>query len=336
MKRLPLGPLMVDLAATTLATAERALLQHATVGGVILFTRNYESPAQLRQLTAEIKALRAPALLIAVDQEGGRIQRFTDGFTRFPAAHSFGAFDDARDGAHDDTTTGADLAQAAGYLMAAELRAVGVDFSFAPVLDRADLASTVIGDRAFHHDPHTLLRLAHAYITGMHAAGMVAIGKHFPGHGGVIADSHHELPIDPRPAADLAPDLLPYRRLARHLAGVMTAHVQFPNITPVVPTFSRYWLETVLRQHIGFRGAIFSDDLSMRGAHAVGGLQTRVQMALQAGCDMAIVCNAGPAALAQLIARMPAPATIPLSPNHATRLAGLRPHPAPIRQPSNS
>lgn len=277
---------MVDLGDETPAAHEIDFLRHPAVGAVILFARNYRSKAQVRALVDEIKALRSPALLVAVDQEGGRVQRFADGFHALPAAGRIGELYDR------DRARGTAMAEAAGRLMACEVLETGVDFSFAPVLDRRHPHSRVIGDRAFHNDPAVICALAGAYITGMNRAGMAATGKHFPGHGGVTADSHNETPVDARTFAELeAHDLPPFARLAGRLGGLMTAHVLFEHIHEQLPTYSPFWLRAILRKKLTFDGVIFSDDLSMKGAGAGGDLAAKSAAALTAGCDMALVCN---------------------------------------------
>lgn len=282
-----LGPVMLDIEGTSLTASARERLTHPCTGGVILFTRNFVSVEQISALCEEIHALRDPHLLIAVDHEGGRVQRFREGFTRLPAAASLGkGFDKNR-------IMGLQLAEKAGWLMAAELRAVGVDFSFAPVLDLAHGLSGIIGDRAFHHHPDVVVQLAQAYIRGMGHAGMQAVGKHYPGHGGVREDSHLTLPIDPRDFDDIAKhDLRPFARLSDgSLAGIMPAHVLYNHVDARPAGFSRLWLKQVLRQKLGFTGAIFSDDLSMAGAELAGNYAARANAALDAGCDMLLVCN---------------------------------------------
>ena len=291
-----LGPVMLGLEGPELSAQERELLRHPLVGGVILFTRNYQSPAQLAALTGAIHALRQPRLLIAVDHEGGRVQRFRDGFTRLPAVRRLGELYD------QDRMRAKQLARGTGWLMATELRAVGVDFSFAPVLDLDHGVSSIIGDRAFHSDPEAVADLAHAYVSGMQKAGMEAVGKHFPGHGGIAADSHLELPVDPRPLAALeAADLLAFERMIHYgLAALMPAHVRYPAVDDQPAGFSARWLKEILRQRLEFQGVIFSDDLDMAGAQAAGGPLERARAALAAGCDMILACNDRRAALAIL------------------------------------
>jgi beta-N-acetylhexosaminidase len=292
----PLGPVIVDLAGFELAAAERELLAHPLVGGVILFARNYSAPEQLRALTRSIRAVRNPPLLVAVDQEGGRVQRFLDGFTRLPPMRALGRVHDR------DPALAGNLAGATGVVLAAELAAHGVDFSFTPVLDLDFGASGVIGDRAFHAEADVVARLAGALIDGMARIGMGAVGKHFPGHGYVRADSHHEVPVDDRELAAIeADDLRPYQALiGRGLAGVMPAHVVYPKIDPRPAGFSAVWLQDILRRRLGFDGLVFSDDLSMAGAAVAGGIVERGRAALDAGCDIVLVCNA-PEAAQQLL-----------------------------------
>jgi beta-N-acetylhexosaminidase len=287
-----LGPVMLDIGGTALSAEDRELLGHPNVGGVILFTRNYESPEQLRRLTATIHELRRPELVIAVDQEGGRIQRFRKDFTALPAMHLLGRqYDLGRERALQ-------LAETCGWLMAAELREAGVDLSFAPVVDLDYGLSEVIGDRAFHRDPEAVARLAGRFAAGMRHAGMAPVAKHFPGHGGVVADSHLTLPEDRRPYADLLDDMRPYESLiAEGLAGVMAAHVVYSRLDRMPAGFSRWWLGTELRIRLRFQGAIFSDDLSMAGASIAGTPGERALRALEAGCDVVLVCNDRPAAV---------------------------------------
>lgn len=298
------GPLVIDIAGTTLAQDERERLLHPLCGGVVLFTRNYEEPAQLRELCAQLRALRDPPLLITVDHEGGRVQRFRDGFVRLPPAAVIGQRWD------DDRGAALALARCAGQVMAGELRAAGVDLSFAPVIDVGGVNTDVIGDRAFHDDPGVVTELAGAFVAGMHRAGMAAVGKHFPGHGGSRGDSHELLPRDERALVSLeARDLVPWRALASTLDAAMTAHVHFPRIDDEVPTFSRFWLGEVLRGRLGFGGVVFSDDLTMQGAKVVhGGVVERAGRALEAGCDALILCKDPPAVDELLSAGIPQPA----------------------------
>lgn len=278
---------MVDLLGTELSPEEKDILQHPLVGGVILFSRNYDNARQIEALCREIHALREPHLLIAVDHEGGRVQRFRQDFTRLPPVAAIGRE------FHKHPKLTLDRAEQTGWLMAAELRAVGVDFSFAPVLDLNYGVSEVIGDRSFHRDPKAVIDIARAYIHGMKKAWMSAVGKHFPGHGAVEVDSHQGLPVDKRYFEDmLQADMLPFAQLCqKELAGVMPAHIIYEQSDEMPAGFSRFWLQEVLRQRFGFQGAILSDDLSMEGAAFAGGPLERVEAALEAGCDMVLLCN---------------------------------------------
>jgi beta-N-acetylhexosaminidase len=282
-----LGPVMIDLAGTVILAVEREMLLHPKTGGVILFTRNYESPEQLRALIGDIHALRDPHLIVGVDQEGGRVQRFREGFTLIPPMSRLGE-------CYDQDATGAvAFSEQLGWLLAAELRAVGADLSFTPVLDLGHGPSGVVGDRAFHHDPNVVTELAGALVKGMKRAGMAATGKHFPGHGAVREDSHVARPRDARSLQDIASrDMRPFKRMIqRGLPAVMPAHIVFPQVDQVPVGYSLIWLQTILRQDLGFQGVIFSDDLSMAGADMGGSYADRARHALAAGCDMVLVCN---------------------------------------------
>ncbi|MEY3466014.1 MAG: hypothetical protein RL603_1613, partial [Pseudomonadota bacterium] len=289
------GPLMVDVQGSELSAEEREILAHPLVGSVILFTRNYADPQQLAKLVADIHAVRSPALVVGVDHEGGRVQRFREGFSRLPPARRIGHEYDASPAA------GLQLAREMGWLMAAELRAHGVDLSFAPCVDLDYGVSEVIGDRAFHARTAVVGELAVAYMHGMRDAGMVATAKHFPGHGAVVADSHHALPVDRRELVDMDQDLAPYRLLlANGLAGVMVAHVLYPQVDSVPASASVRWIRDYLRGELRFQGVVFADDLSMAGAAAIGDIVERAQRALAAGCDVLPVCNHRPSVLALL------------------------------------
>jgi beta-N-acetylhexosaminidase len=290
-----LGPLMMDLKGTRMEPEEREMLRHPLVGSVILFTRNYADPEQLTALVADIHSVRSPPLIVAVDQEGGRVQRFRSGFSRLPPIRRIGQQFDI------DPKSGLELARQLGWLMAAELRAHGVDLSFAPCVDLDYGASEIIGDRAFHSKADIVGQLAVAYMHGMRNAGMAATAKHFPGHGAVVADSHLALPVDRRPIEDMTEDMAPYRRLISNgLPAVMVAHVLFPSVDDVPASVSSRWIRGVLRGDLRFQGAVFSDDLSMAGAAAAGDIVTRAERALAAGCDVLPVCN-NPASVVTLL-----------------------------------
>lgn len=283
-----LGPIMLDLDSVEMSPEEREILQNPLVGGVILFSRNFSSVSQLVSLVKEIHQIRNPRLLISVDHEGGRVQRFRDGFSSLPAVGHFGEL------YNQNPKKAKLLSETTGWLMAAELRAVGIDFSFAPVLDINYGLSSVIGDRAFHQDKQIIVELAHAYTKGMHDAGMAATGKHFPGHGAVIADSHVDIPVDNRGYNEIyANDIVPFKRMIHNgLAAVMPAHVIYPEVDSYPAGFSEVWLKDILRQRLGFQGVIFSDDLDMKGASVIGeNYSDRANKALSAGCDMVLVCN---------------------------------------------
>ena len=284
-KKQALGPVMCDLRGLEMEADEREILMHPLVGGVILFARNYESPEQVAALTKAIHALRQPHLIIAVDHEGGRVQRFRDGFSLLPPCELIGQC-----GTPEQSCL---LAEQAGWLMAAELLAVGVDLSFAPVLDIGGKVSEVIGDRAFHTKPERIFELARAWMRGMKQAGMAAVGKHFPGHGSVVEDSHVAIPYDERDYQDIKMrDLVPFERMIRAgLPGLMPAHVIYTKVDKLPAGFSSIWLKQILRRELEFQGTIFSDDLSMKGAEVIGGYAERAEAAMQAGCDMVLACN---------------------------------------------
>lgn len=309
-----LGLVMLDLEGKALTREDRQRLLHPLTGGVILFSRNYESPHQIAGLTAEIHALRDPPLLIAVDHEGGRVQRFREGFTLLPPMRALGEVWDQ----HPQRAR--HLAHAAGYVLATELRACGVDLSFTPVLDLDFGSSTVIGNRAFHCDPLAVCELAVALVEGLRQGGMAAVGKHFPGHGFVAADSHTDVPVDARSYTEIEQaDLIPFQHLVRHgLSAVMPAHVIYPKVDSKPAGFSSVWLSQVLRGQMHFHGVIFSDDLCMEGARVAGTVVERAQTALDAGCDMVLVCNNPPAA-DELLAELDRKA----SPMSLARLARL-------------
>lgn len=291
-----LGPLMLDVAGTELTADDRRRLLHPLTGGVILFTRNYTDSGQLMRLTSAIHALRSPALLVAVDHEGGRVQRFREGFTAIPPMRALGAIWD------DSAQRARQLAAEAGFVLAAELLAHGVDMTFAPVLDVDHGQSSVIGDRALHSDPRAVGDLARAVLQGFKQAGMNGVGKHFPGHGHVRGDSHHEIPVDERTLEEIeSADLAPFRRLIdAGIGGIMPAHVIYPSVDSLPAGYSEVWLKHILRGKLGFGGMIFSDDLSMEGARGAGGVIGRARAAFAAGCDMALLCN-DPAAADEML-----------------------------------
>ncbi|MCO5100149.1 MAG: beta-N-acetylhexosaminidase [Burkholderiaceae bacterium] len=292
------GPVVVDVAGCTLDAHERERLLHPLVGGVILFARNFESKPQLARLCAEIHALRKPGLLVCVDHEGGRVQRFRDGFTELPPMRDLGRLWD------ESPQAACRRATEIGRTIGAELRAVGVDLSFTPVLDLDWGRSAVIGDRALHSDAAAVAALARCLMHGLLLGGMANCGKHFPGHGFADADSHVALPVDERGLdALLAEDAAPYAWLGEALLSVMPAHVVYPEVDLQPAGFSPRWLRTILRERLGFRGLVFSDDLTMEGATVAGDIVARAQAALSAGCDMVLVCNR-PDLADELLARL--------------------------------
>ncbi len=322
---MPLGPVMLDIDGPQLLREEKERLLKPTVGGVILFSRNYQSPQQLAELTTDIHALRNPHLLIAVDHEGGRVQRFRDGFTRLPAMRELGKIWDL------NAQQAKNLAHMTGFILAAELRACGVDLSFTPVLDVDYGASRIIGDRAFHSDPQAITELAYNLMLGLKQGGMAAVGKHFPGHGFIVADSHLEVPVDERSLQDMEmQDLLPFTQMISYgLSAIMSAHVIYPKVDKLPAGFSNIWLKGILRKRLGFEGAVFSDDLSMQGASVAGGIIQRAYAALNAGSDMVLACNNNhPSASDELLDGL----LWKLHPVNLARLAQLHgmPHPSSL------
>jgi len=282
-----IGPVILDLVGTEVTQEEREIVQHPSVGGVILFARNYENPKQLASLCHSIREARSAPLLITVDQEGGRVQRFKEGFTRLPSMGAIGEWFDR------DQVQALVFAEACAWLMASELLCLGVDLSFAPVLDLNKASNPAIGDRAFHRNPENVIALAKVWIDGMHAAGMAATGKHFPGHGSVTVDSHVALPHDERNLDDIMQDdLQTFEALmSTHLDAMMPAHIVFSKVHDQPVGFSSYWLQTILRKQYQFAGMIFSDDLNMHGASFAGDYLNRAKAALSAGCNMVLICN---------------------------------------------
>lgn len=282
-----MGPIMLDVQGTSLSQEDKELLQHPLVGGLIFFTRNYQSPSQIAELSKQIRIAAKKPILIAVDHEGGRVQRFRDSFSKIPAMGKLWEM------SGENIAIAKELAKQSAILMALEVRAVGIDISFAPVLDINDI-SDVIGDRAFHNSPEIVFELSQAFITGLHQVGMKATGKHFPGHGSVKADSHVDLPVDSRSQAEIFErDLKPFKQLIERkmIDALMPAHVIFPDVDSLAVGFSHYWLQNILRKELGFKGVIFSDDLSMQGAASAGGYIERAEAAQSAGCDMLLLCN---------------------------------------------
>lgn len=321
-RKLPHGPLMIDIAGLELSDLDRDRLTHPLVGGLILFARNYQSPEQLARLSAEVHALRSPSLLIAIDHEGGRVQRCREGFTRLPPMRRLGELWES------DPQKALSAAHDIGYVLASELRRNGVDLSFTPVLDLDWERSGVIGDRSFHGDPALVIQLAGALVDGLHRAGMAACGKHFPGHGWARADSHVAIPVDERPLTELAADMEPYRHLK--LDAVMPAHVIYPQVDSLPAGFSSVWIGK-LRRELGFDGVIFSDDLSMQGASIAGDIVGRANAAWSAGCDMLLVCNA-PDTVGDLLERW----QTEFEPLRSARIARLLPGIAPPALHDNS
>ncbi len=315
-----LGAVMLDIEGHEITDEERERLIHPNTGGVILFSRNFHSVEQIMSLCSEIHSLRNPPLLVAVDHEGGRVQRFREGFTRISPMRELGRIWDTH------PSQARHLAKMAGFVIASELRACGIDFSFTPVLDIDYGRSSVIGDRAFHSDTEAIATLAHSLMIGLKEGGMASVGKHFPGHGHVAADSHVALPIDDRTFDEIMEnDVVPFRQAIDFgLAAVMPAHVIYPEVDSAPAGFSKVWLKDILRGELSFEGVIFSDDLSMEGAKAGGGIVERAEAALHAGCDMVLVCNDAVSAnrlLEGLKWEMPALSMLRLARMHG------RPHP---------
>lgn len=282
-----LGPVMLDIDGLALSPADRDLLREPAVGGVILFARNFESVDQVTDLVSQIRALRSPPLLVAVDHEGGRVQRFRDGFTVMPPMRHIGREYDR------DREAGLAVARQAGWLIASELRAAGIDLCFAPCVDLDWGISDIIGNRSFHRKPDAVSELAEAFARGLRSAGMAAVAKHFPGHGAVVADSHVRLPVDRRDYGLILDDMRPYERMMNTgvVAGVMLAHIVYREIDNMPAGFSEYWIQRELRSRLGFGGAVFCDDLSMKATASYGSMAKRARLSLDAGCDMILVCN---------------------------------------------
>lgn len=290
-----IGPLMVDVGGLELTAEDREVLRHPLVGGLILFTRNYRDPEQLAALCKDILAVKKPRLLLAVDHEGGRVQRFRMGFSRIPAMRTLGAL------CEENPAQAQAEARQHGLTIGRELAAFGIDLCFAPVLDRDYGVSTVIGDRAFHNDCEMLVTLARAFRAGLNEAGLVATGKHYPGHGAVAADSHHELPVDRRSLEVLKQDMAPFDALIGDgIESLMMAHVRYTSVDQAPASLSKIWIQDILRKRMKYDGAIFCDDLSMGGAAVVGSMEDRARLALEVGCDMLPVCNDRGATIALL------------------------------------
>lgn len=292
MTKQSIGPVMIDVEGLTLTDSEKQKINHPNTGAIILFSRNYSSPEQIAKLIKDIRNARNGDILIAVDQEGGRVQRFQAGFTRLPPASAY--------------AQSPELAESAGWLMAAELLALGVDFSFAPVLDIDCGVSEIIGNRSFSRDPALATELSSRFRKGMNAAGMAATGKHFPGHGAVALDSHLTLPVDDRDLQTISEkDIQPFKQLiSEGLEAIMPAHVVYPQIDSLPAGFSSKWIQEILRTELNFNGTVFSDDLSMEGAASIGDFSQRAQLAIAAGCDMVLVCN-NPCAAEEVLNALP-------------------------------
>jgi len=319
--QLPLGPVLVAVSALELTAADRERLLHPLVGGIILFAPNFSDRAQLSRLCDQIHRLREPRLLVSVDHEGGRVQRFREGFTHLPPMRRIGElWDRDRASAHR-------LAWSCGLAMAIELRCCGVDLSLAPVLDVDHGASTIIGDRAFHSVADAISDLAGSLLDGMRAGGMASVGKHFPGHGYIAADSHLELPVDERSFEVIERcDLVPFKTLASRLGGIMPAHVLYPKVDARPAGFSTVWIRDILRNRLGFVGAVFSDDLGMAGAAGEGAIDARARAAFDAGCDLVLACTAegADALLTELQYEVPAATTQRLAALSGLPLVGQR------------
>lgn len=283
---------MLDIDGLSLTPADRDLLREPAVGGIILFSRNYSSPEQVIDLVADIRAVRSPPLLVAVDHEGGRVQRFRDGFTAMPPMRQIGRE------YRKDPAVANQLAREAGWMIGSELRGVGIDLCFAPCVDLDWGISEIIGDRSFHRRAEVVGELAASFARGLRSSGMAATAKHFPGHGAVVADSHLKLPVDRREYGDLLDDMRPYEKLISNsvVAGVMTAHIVYSELDNLPASFSEFWIQRELRSRLGFDGAVFCDDLSMKATRDYGSMPERAKRALAAGCDMVLVCNDRPAA----------------------------------------
>lgn len=290
------GPILIGLPGTELGDACRAQLAHPAVGGVVLFSRNFSDHSQLERLVRDIRNAREPRPLVCIDQEGGRVQRLRDGFTQLPPLGVLGKL------FGQDPVKALDMAYRHGRVMSTEMLALGIDLSFAPVLD-LDRGSSVIGDRSLSADPETVVRLGRAYLAGMHDSGMKTTGKHFPGHGSVVADSHVDDVCDARSLAELQDsDIRPFRELAPDLDALMIAHVVYPEIDYLPAGYSAKWLQRILRDKLAYRGVLFSDDLGMHAARSVGGLEARTRLSLDAGCDLVLVCQ--PGEVSELLAKL--------------------------------